>query len=231
MQLHTFDSSDALNQQFAQEISSRLVAAIAQKGQATLVVSGGKTPLPLFKTLADTDLDWSRVTITLADDRWLPDSHPDSNEALVKANLLQGKAAQARFISLYDRHSPDDAYQGAATVVARLAGLPAFDVLILGMGEDGHTASLFPCSKEIQAGLAADAPIALAVTPATAPYQRLSLSKNRLLNSAVIYLHLVGAKKLTVLEQAMSGQDPLQMPIRAFLQQQQVPVHVMFTAN
>lgn len=231
MQLHTFDSSAALNQQFATEISSRLAAAIAEKGAATLVVSGGKTPLPLFKALSDIDLDWSRVTITLADDRWLPDTHVDSNEGLVKANLLQGKAAKARFISLFDSASPDDAYQGAGTVAARVAELPVFDVLILGMGEDGHTASLFPCSKEIQAGLAADSPVALAVTPATAPYQRLSLSKTRLLQSAVIYLHLVGPKKLTVLEQAMAGQDPLQMPIRAFLQQQQVPVHVMFTAN
>jgi len=231
MQLHTFDSSAALNQQFATEISSRLAAAIAEKGAATLVVSGGKTPLPLFKTLSETDLDWSRVTITLADDRWLPETHADSNEGLVKANLLQGKAAKARFISLFDNTSPDDAYQGAATVAARVAELPVFDVLILGMGEDGHTASLFPCSKEIQAGLATDAPVALAVTPVTAPYQRLSLSKTRLLNSSVIYLHLVGPKKLTVLEQAMAGQDPLQMPVRAFLQQQQVPVHVMFTAN
>ncbi len=231
MQLHTFESSAALNQQFANEISSRLAAAIAEKGEATLVVSGGKTPLPLFKTLSETDLDWSRVTITLADDRWLPETHADSNEGLVKANLLQGKAANARFISLFDSASPDDAYQGAATVEARVAKLPKFDVLILGMGEDGHTASLFPCSKEIQAGLAADAPVSLAVTPATAPYQRLSLSKTRLLNSAVIYLHLVGPKKLTVLEQAMAGQDPLQMPVRAFLHQQQVPVHVMFTAN
>lgn len=231
MQLHTFESSAALNQQFANEISSRLAAAIAEKGEATLVVSGGKTPLPLFKTLSETDLDWSRVTITLADDRWLPETHADSNEGLVKANLLQGKAANARFISLFDSASPDDAYQGAATVEARVAKLPKFDVLILGMGEDGHTASLFPCSKEIQAGLAADAPVSLAVTPATAPYQRLSLSKARLLNSSVIYLHLVGPKKLTVLEQAMAGQDPLQMPVRAFLHQQQVPVHVMFTAN
>lgn len=231
MQLHTFDSSAALNQQFASEISSRLAAAIAQKGAATLVVSGGKTPLPLFKTLSETDLDWSRVTITLADDRWLPDTHADSNEGLVKANLLQGKAATACFISLFDSASPDNAYQGAPTVAQRIEALPEFDVVILGMGEDGHTASLFPCSKEIQHGLAADASVALAVTPATAPYQRLSLSKTRLLNSAVIYLHLVGPKKLTVLEQAMAGQDPLQMPVRAFLQQQQVPVHVMFTAN
>lgn len=231
MQLHTFDSSRALNQQFAEEICNRLAKAIAEKGSATLVVSGGKTPLPLFKTLSEADLDWSRVTITLADDRWLPPNHADSNEGLVKAHLLQGKAAKARFISLFDPESPDDAYQGAATVVERIATLPVFDVLILGMGEDGHTASLFPCSKEIQAGLAADAPVALAVTPSTAAYQRLSLSKNRLLHSAVIYLHLVGPNKLAVLEQAMAGQDPLQMPIRAFLQQQQVPVHVMFTAN
>ncbi len=88
MQLHTFDSSAALNQQFASEISSRLAAAIAEKGAATLVVSGGKTPLPLFKTLSETDLDWSRVTITLADDRWLPETHADSNEGLRESQLV-----------------------------------------------------------------------------------------------------------------------------------------------
>ena len=208
-----------------------MAAAIAEKGAATLVVSGGKTPLPLFKTLSETDLDWSRVTITLADDRWLPETHADSNEGLVKANLLQGNAAKARFISLFDSASPDDAYKGAATVEARVAELPLFDVLILGMGEDGHTASLFPCSKEISQGLAADAPDLLAVNPTTAPYQRISFSKPRLLNSRALFLHLVGASKLTVLEQAQASQDELAMPIRAFIHHTVPELAVMFAAK
>lgn len=231
MELHQYDSSAALNDAFAADITKRLQQAIALRGEAVLVVSGGKTPLPLFKALAQTALDWSKVVVTLADDRWLPEQHADSNEGLVKTNLLQDKAAKARFISLFDATHPDDAFTGAAAVAQRVKGLATFDVLILGMGEDGHTASLFPCSAQIQAGLADDAPDVLAVQPATAPYQRISFSKNRLLNSRQIYIHLVGEKKLTVLQQAQAGQDASEMPIRAILQQQQVPVTVMFAAS
>ena len=229
MQLQQFVNTDALNDAFAAQLVTILEQAITERGAAYLVVSGGRTPQALFAKLADTPLAWDKVTVLLADDRYLPPDTEHSNERLVRNTLLQRHAASARFISLYAPAA--DAYTAVAEIKARVASLPTFDAVILGMGEDGHTASLFPCSKEIQAGLAADAPVALAVTPATAPYQRLSLSKTRLLNSEVIYLHLVGPKKLTVLEQAMAGQDPLQMPVRAFLQQQQVPVHVMFTAN
>ena len=229
MQLQQFVNTDALNDAFAAQLVTILEQAITERGAAYLVVSGGRTPQALFAKLADTPLAWDKVTVLLADDRYLPPDAEHSNERLVRNTLLQRHAASARFISLYAPAA--DAYTAVAEIKARVASLPTFDAVILGMGEDGHTASLFPCSKEIQAGLATDAPVALAVTPSTAPYQRLSLSKTRLLNSAVIYLHLVGPKKLTVLEQAMAGQDPLQMPVRAFLQQQQVPVHVMFTAN
>ncbi|WP_337881044.1 6-phosphogluconolactonase [Rheinheimera sp.] len=231
MELHQYDSSAALNDAFAADITKRLQQAIALRGEAVLVVSGGKTPLPLFKALAQTELDWSKVVITLADDRWLPEQHADSNEGLVKTNLLQARAAKARFISLFDAKHPDDAFAGAAAVAQRVKGLATFDVLILGMGEDGHTASLFPCSAQIQAGLADDAPDVLAVQPATAPYQRISFSKKRLLDSRQIYIHLVGEKKLTVLQQAQAGQDASEMPMRAILQQQQVPVAVMFAAS
>ncbi|MFC4654327.1 MULTISPECIES: 6-phosphogluconolactonase [Rheinheimera] len=231
MKMQHFDSSTALNDAFAADIAARLQQAIETRGQAVFVVSGGKTPLPLFKALAQTDLDWSKVVITLADDRWLPEQHPDSNEGLVKANLLQHKAAAAHFVSLFDATHQDDAFAGCAVIAERVKGLATFDVLILGMGEDGHTASLFPCSEQIQAGLADNAPDVLAVQPATAPYQRISFSKKRLLDSRQIYIHLVGEKKLTVLQQAEAGPDASEMPIRAILQQQLVPVTVNFAAS
>lgn len=215
MQIHQFFDSAALNHQFALEISQKLQQGIAERGQAVLVVSGGKTPLPLFHTLAQTELDWSKVTITLADDRFLPDDAPDSNERLVKSALLQHKAAAARFISLYSH--ADSAEAAVPALLERVAGLATFDVLILGMGEDGHTASLFPCSQELAAGLADDAADLLAVNPATAPYQRISFSRRRLMQARSIYLHLVGPKKLQVLQQAAAGTDVAQMPIRAFI--------------
>lgn len=229
MKLNTFVSSDELNQQFAERLCAILTDAIEQRGQAYLVVSGGRTPQALFQKLSQAQLDWSKVTITLADDRFLPDTEADSNERLVKASLLQNNAAAASFISLYAAF--EKAEQAVPTLLQRVVDLPTFDAVILGMGEDGHTASLFPCSKEVQAGMAADAPALLAVNPTTAPYQRISFSKTRLLNSRFLFLHLVGDSKLKVLEQAMASHDVLAMPIRAFLHHTDPQISVMFAAK
>jgi 6-phosphogluconolactonase len=119
--------------------------------------------------------------------------------------------------------------QALAELQQRLAELPTFDAVILGMGDDGHTASLFPCSAELQHGLTTRDDVLL-VQPTSAPHQRISLSKQRLLNSRHIYLHLSGASKAAVLQQALQQGDESAMPIRAFLHQQQVPVTVMLAA-
>lgn len=226
MQLQQFPDSQKLNAAFAEQISAQLQDAIAARGEAVLVVSGGRTPLPLFQTLANADLDWSKVTITLADDRFLPDDAPDSNERLVRSALLQHKAAAARFVSLYAK--ADNAEAAVPELLQRIEDLPRFDVVILGMGEDGHTASLFPCSQELAAGLADDAADLLATNPTTAPYQRISFSKKRLAAGRAIYLHLVGSKKLQVLEQAAAGTDVAAMPIRAFIQLTTPELSVMY---
>lgn len=229
MQLHQFTDSNELNQDFANRLIAILSDAIAKRGAAYLVVSGGRTPQGLFLKLNQADLDWSKVTITLADDRFLPDSEADSNERLVKASLLQQQAGAATFISLYAPTAT--AELAVPELLQRVKNLPTFDAVILGMGEDGHTASLFPCSQEISQGLAADAPDLLAVNPTTAPYQRISFSKQRLLNSRALFLHLVGASKLTVLEQAQAAQDELAMPIRAFIHHTAPELAVMFAAK
>ena len=229
MQLNQFTDTGALNAEFANRLVAILQQAIAERGAAYLVVSGGKTPQALFTALSQVDLAWDKVTVLLADDRWLDDRQNDSNERLVKAVLLQNNAKAAKFISLYADTA--SAFDGVAQVLPRIAGLPTFDAVILGMGEDGHTASLFPCSKEISQGLASDAPDLLAVNPTTAPYQRISFSKQRLLNSRALFLHLVGASKLTVLEHAQASQDELAMPIRAFIHHTVPELAVMFAAK
>lgn len=229
MTLNEFASTQALNDAFALKLTEILRDAIAARGQAFLVVSGGKTPQALFQTLSQTDLGWKNVTILLADDRWLDASQNDSNERLVKATLLQHYAKQARFISLYA--DMPSAFDGVTEVLPRLSALPTFDAVILGMGEDGHTASLFPCSEQIAAAMADDAPDVLAVKPQTAPYERITLSKARLLNSRHMFLHLVGANKHTVLQQAIASDDAMAMPVRAFLQHPVAEVTVMYTAN
>ena len=229
MHVQKFDTTTQLNHEFALQIHQHLAAAIKERGTAYLVVSGGRTPQALFSELSRMSLDWSRVVITLADDRYLAPTEADSNERLVKASLLVNLASAASFISLYAPAA--SAELAVSALLNRVQHLPTFDVLILGMGEDGHTASLFPCSQELTSGLADDAADLLAVNPTTAPYQRISFSRRRLQNSRAIYLHLVGESKLRVLDQAQHSDDVMQMPIRAFIQQTDPELSVMYAAN
>ena len=229
MHLQQYSDSTALTADFAYRLTVLLQDAIAKRGAAYLVVSGGRTPQALFQILSQTELDWSKVTIMLADDRYLAPTEADSNEKLVRASLLQHQAAAAHFISLYV--PAESAELAVPQLLERVATLPTFDAVILGMGEDGHTASLFPCSAEISQGMAADAPPVLAVNPVTAPYQRISLSKTRLLQSRALFLHLVGESKLKVLEQAKASHDELAMPIRAFIHHTDPQLTVMFAAK
>jgi 6-phosphogluconolactonase len=229
MQLHQYTNTTELNENFAKRLVALLSEAITARGRAYLVVSGGRTPTALFNALSEAELAWENVTILLADERFVPVNAADSNERLVKANLLKANATTAAFISLYA--DAETAEASISTVLPRIAPLPTFDAVILGMGEDGHTASLFPCSAELVAGLAAEAPAVLAVNPTTAPHQRISLSLPRLLNTEHLFIHLVGPDKLAVLKKAQAGTEVTNMPIRAILQQPDVDVAVMYAAN
>lgn len=216
LQTHEFASKEALNETFATKIIAILQTAITEKGQASLIVSGGNTPKPLFAALSQADLDWSKVIISLADDRWVDINDAASNDKLVREHLLVGNAAAATFISL--KHDFADANDAVSACEAALGNVKMpFDVLILGMGEDGHTASLFPCSKELQAGLDLDSGNKyIAVQPTTAPHQRMSLTLPALLASNNIFLHLTGEAKQAVVAQALASTET-QMPIKAVL--------------
>lgn len=222
-----FDNAEQLVSQLASKIADLLQNAIDLRGRASLVVSGGSTPLPLFRALANVGIEWSSVSVTLADERWLPADDAESNERLVREHLIQGKAASAHFCGLV---TPDATpQQGVTLATERLAHMPQpFDVVILGMGNDGHTASLFPCSAELKEGLETDA-LLVATKPTKAPHARISLSLKAILNSKQIFLHLNGAEKRDVLEQAYSSRDVYQMPIRAVLDQQRTPIDVYWS--
>lgn len=223
MQLHSFEAAALLTSDLARQLKQILAEAVAQRGHAYLVVSGGKTPIDLFETLAKTALPWDKITITLADERCVAVDDAHRNERLVRQFLLQHHAKAANFLSLYDEQLGQ-----LAPVERAIAALPTFDAVILGMGEDGHTASLFPGANELSQGLADDAAPVLLVTPKTAAYQRVSLSKKRLLDSRVIFFHLLGQNKLAVLHQAMAQADPMIMPVSAFLNNQQANVQVLY---
>ncbi|MFQ1005780.1 6-phosphogluconolactonase [Gilliamella sp. CG22] len=222
--LNRYANSQVLNVELTARIVNDLKQAIEQKGHASIAVSGGKTPIPLFTLLSQQDLAWNRVYITLVDDRWVDDTDDASNEKLVMTYLLQNKAKLANFVGL--KNSCDNPFDGAEVTEQLLDKVPMpFDVLILGMGEDGHTASLFPGADNLKLGLDMHSNRkVIGMTPLTAPLDRITLTLPIILSSKNIYLHLVGESKINVLEQAEQGTDFNQMPIRAVIQQDNVNV-------
>jgi 6-phosphogluconolactonase len=216
--LTEFSARNDLDNELAKTVSDILAKAIKESGKASIAVSGGSTPKGFFSVLSQSDIDWSKVTITLADERWVPIDSDASNTRLVHENLLQNKAEKAKFFHLKQGDELTDETLADLNVAASKTLLP-LDVLILGLGEDGHTASLFPCSDEINAGLdETNDAILLKVQPKTAPHQRISFTFASLMTSNNIFLHSCGEGKKAVLTQALSGDDPFEMPIRAFLQ-------------
>jgi len=214
MSEHRFSTPAELDQALATAVVRRLEEDIRHLDRATLVVSGGSTPKGLFRILSNTAIAWEQVTVLLADERWVPLDHADSNEAMVRRELLQDRAASAALISLIPRYP--DAVANLATVSARLNALDPFSAVILGMGGDSHTASLFPCCAELETGLTTPAPV-LMTHPTTAPHARVSLSRTRLQKTRAGFIHIVGESKLAVLQDAAQHSDPMTHPIAAFL--------------
>ena len=214
-QLRSFTTRETLDAQLADEVAHALRTGIEERGAALLVVSGGSTPVGFFRALSGCDLDWPRVTITLADDRWVPPAHADSNERLVRENLMTGAAAEARFVPLVS--SAPHPEQGLADAAAALAPMDTADVTILGMGGDAHFASLFPGTPPLAAGLdLANAADCIAVEPLDAPHPRISMTLRRIFDTRSLVLHIVGEDKLTLLERARAA-DPMELPIAAVL--------------
>ncbi|GGP23188.1 6-phosphogluconolactonase [Silvimonas iriomotensis] len=217
LQWHEFASKDELDQGLAADIAKALNAAIAARGKASLAVSGGRTPAGMFKALSESAVDFSKVWITLVDERWVPVDHADSNERTVRQNLLQGNAAAAHFVSPVS--SAATPHEGQAEIEARFAALPApFDVLILGMGDDGHTASLFPDAAELEAACASTDLVA-AVTPPVAPHKRITLTLPTIAKAREVIVHITGEGKKTLLQTALTQDKPVtaQYPIRRVL--------------
>ena len=214
---HEFKSPVLLADGLALKVAKQLSDAIDARGTATLVVSGGRSPVAFFQNLAKQGLDWSKVTITLADERWVPVEHADSNAGLLKKYLLQGPAAKARFLSLYSATA--NLEEAAEQADRLLAELPAIDVLVLGMGDDGHTASLFPNSPNLSEALKADGTRRCwPMLAPTVPHQRLTMSRALLASAHYTVLSISGSSKLTTLSAALASDDVAAMPIRAFLQ-------------
>jgi 6-phosphogluconolactonase len=222
--LATFDNAPALDRALADAVAARLTVAIAANGKASLVVSGGRTPVDMLERLSCAQIRWDAVTVTLADERWVEPGHADSNERMVRTHLLRNAAAAARFVPLKNSAATPEAGTAATAAASNSIARP-FDVVLLGMGDDAHTASLFPGAAELEAGLTTAAPC-LAVHPLHAPHARMSLSLNSLLDSRSIVVQIAGAGKRSVIERAAEPGPVEDMPIRAILRQRKTPVEI-----
>lgn len=222
----SFTNAEAMAAALAEEIAGRLKAGVTARGGAVLAVSGGKSPVRLFQLLAQADVPWSAVTVTLVDERWVPPTDEASNERLVYEHLLVGKAASARFVSLKTDAATPEA--GAAECHAALARLTLpFDVIVLGMGDDGHTASLFPHAPGLAEALDTARPgLCAAVRPQTAPHPRMSLSLKALQSCRWLVLPLQGEGKLKTYRTALEDGPVEDMPVRSVLRQTAAPMEV-----
>ncbi|HEX4198304.1 MAG TPA: 6-phosphogluconolactonase [Caulobacteraceae bacterium] len=225
---HLFDDRPSLFAALAMEITVRLTEAVTARGRASLVATGGTTPGPLYDALSAEPAPWDKVEIALTDERWVEPDSDDSNEGLVRRRLLRDRAAAAELFGLKTLDlTPADA---EAKVNRALASMTRpFDLVILGMGEDGHIASLFPHAPELKRALEAgpDELVCAVDRPeAAGASARMSLTLPALLGSRWIVILIEGQAKLDVIRQARQGDDVAELPVRAVLNQSEVPVEV-----
>lgn len=213
----SFADKPTLAKELAEAVADRIRTAIAERGNAAIAVSGGSTPARFFQALGKTkDIEWDKVIVTLVDERWVDETSDRSNALLVNERMLQGPAAVARFFPLYSGGDEPTA-EAVARTNALMAELPAqFAAVVLGMGNDGHTASFFPGGDTLNAALTDQGP-ALALRAPGAGEPRITLTLPRLLRTDGLYLHIEGEEKAAVLDTAL-GEGPVEdLPIRAVL--------------
>ncbi len=219
---YEFAAPQLLAAALAEAVASRLTEALEQRGNAVLAVSGGSTPAMFFRALARKPIDWKSVTVLLVDERFVPPSSERSNERLVTLNLLQADAAAAHFVGL---HSPGDIDEAVARADAEIASLKPFDAVVLGMGLDGHTASLFPDAHGIAAMLDPQSERNVyAVRSPSAGDDRITLSLAAISSAGRIFVHIEGLEKKERLLDILS--DAENLPISKVIEQSGAPVDI-----
>jgi len=224
-----FETRAELNQALAGEIVALMGDAVNAHGGASLVASGGTTPGPLYDLLCKMAAPWERVTVTLTDERWVGLDSPMSNARLIQARLIRDRASRTKFVGLKTANAEPELAEPDVDAALRAIARP-FDLVLLGLGENGHTASLFPHGQGlVQALNLADPALARAIRP-VAPDDpippRMSLSLRAILDSRRIVLLFTGEAKWAVYRQALEAGDVEAMPVRAVLNQSQTPVQV-----
>ena len=214
MKLETYPDREFLMLGLANVIAGQLADFLRREGKATLSVPGGTTPGPIFDTLSGVDIDWANVAVVLNDERWVQESSERSNTRLVRERLLRGRAAQARLVPLYaPAEQPEEMLEALEDGLK--PHLP-ISVLLLGMGADMHTASLFPGADRLEEGLSASAPLLLPMRAEAAGEPRITLTAPVLRGAFNIHILITGQEKREALERAMTL-TPMEAPVRAVL--------------
>ncbi|MDE9449149.1 6-phosphogluconolactonase [Aliiroseovarius sp. Z3] len=215
MKLVEYADRDMMMLDLADKIASELSRALDHQDRAALAVPGGTTPGPVFDALSGVDLDWARVDVMLTDERWVPEDHPRSNTALLKSRLLVDKAAEARLIPLFGGSAaPEDCL---TTLTKGVQDAMPLSVVLLGMGEDMHTASLFPGADRLSDALSAKAPALLPMRAPGAEEPRMTLTAPVLNGAMSKHLLIMGDGKRNALAAAIDADDAFDAPIKAVL--------------
>lgn len=228
---HDFSDRAVLADALAGAVAGKLHAALAERASAVVALSGGTTPALFLRRLSTQALDWSRVVVTLCDERWVPPTHARSNARLVRENLLQGAAAAARFEPLFADAPQPESVLGEIT--RRIDALPTpFDAVVLGLGLDGHIASLFPDADRLAQALdPGGAASVLPIRAASAGEQRITLTLPVLAAARNLYLQIEGADKLLVFGRIMRAEGVFAAsPLRAVLRHAAAPLDVYWSA-
>lgn len=212
-QFEDYPDRDMLAMNVADRLASELKSALMTHETASFAVPGGTTPAPMFDFLSGLRLDWERVHVMLTDERWVPEDHERSNTGMLRKHLFTGPAEPAHFVPFYGDGAPEDVVPQRAAALA--SELP-ISVLVLGMGADMHTASLFPGAPGLEAALAPDAPALNILRPEGEPDVRISLAAHVLNGALSKHLIIIGKKKREALERAMHL-SPQEAPIRAVM--------------
>jgi len=219
--IETYPNGETLADVAAKAIEAELAAALSARGRASLVATGGRSPGPVFDRLAASDaIDWRRVVVTLSDERCVGPDDPASNAKVVRERLLIGRAAKAHLLPLWP---------APAAAAAALAALQPFDAVMLGMGEDGHIASLIPGDPGLEDALTTeDLTRAVPAGLGKPPVPRITLSLSALRNARATFLLIAGEAKRGVVERALAGED---LPVGRLISQSKAPIRILWTPD
>ncbi|CAH9054711.1 Glucosamine-6-phosphate deaminase [Pseudoalteromonas holothuriae] len=225
-----FDSKEELTSALSALLESSLVAGIEQKGKAVLMVSGGSSPAPAYRHLSGLSLDWNKVSVAMVDERWVDASHEKSNEAFINETLLQNHASKAHFVTM--KNSATTAQAGQTECEVQYQSLGKADVTILGMGPDGHTASLFPHADGLEKALTTT-DIVCAINAKQSEVtgsitERMTLTLNGVANAKQVVLLISGEEKRAMYELAKQPGSEFDIPLRAVINHSDIDLMVFW---